>query len=178
MQENTTSLLGELTHNVSSIMHDILTPETWMFVGKLFVSVIVGTASYLFGAEGLSLLYALIVLVLLEFVVNVVGELRESNTGGTIWCLIKSIENPSLAAAVQLGAYSVIAAAANVTEQAVIGETFLMETTLTFLALTQFVRILKAVAVLGVSVPSRLIKKVESLAEEIGGPTDNSKKKK
>lgn len=127
------------------------------FFAKLLPAVILPVAGFMFGFDNFLTLEALLVLIVIDFITGISGA---KITG-------KPIESKKVAkSAFKIAIYGLLVSAAHLTETIAPGETFMVETMTTFLALTELISILENAGKLGFAVPQKWLNQLHKWRDD------------
>lgn len=137
-----------------AFLSDIKLFALWKALAATFVAI----AAYLIGFDDLSIFLALIVLVAIEFVVMVISAVYTAPIGKRIKSFLEGIEIYAFGTSIQVVTYGLLTSAAHLTDTIVVNDnTFLESMVISFLAMSQMVRIVKSTGKMGFSLPASFV---------------------
>lgn len=151
--------MREIFHIISDVFKGIF--DT--FAIKLLPTAILPSISFLFGFGNMLSLQALLVLVVIDFTTGIAAAKVSKEE-------IKS--KKAVKSAFKVSVYGLLVSAAHLTETIAPGTTYMAETMITFLALTELISIMENAGRLGFAIPKQLLNKLHELRGEDVTATD------
>lgn len=127
------------------------------FILKLFPTIVLPSAGFLLGFDNFLSIQALLVLIVIDFVTGISAAKVSREE-------IKS--KKAVKSAFKVAIYGLLVSAAHLTETIAPGTTFMAETMITFLAVTELISVIENAGRLGFAVPQKLLNKLHELRGE------------
>ncbi len=127
------------------------------FSVKFLPSIFLPIVGVLFGFESQTILRSLFILIIIDFITGIIS----AYVAGEV---IKS--RSAIRSAYKTAIYGMLVSAAHLTEQVTPFQTFIEETVVTFLALTELISILENTGKMGFAIPKKLLSKLHKLRDE------------
>ena len=144
-----------------NIIREFLVNTFSYFSLKGLIASVVAVTTYLIGANDLALFAALMVMVGIEFLTQVLGDLSTAQNG-RMGALLEALEKYSFRTAVQAVTYGLLASASHMTDRIVLDSDFLESMVISFLAVSQMIRIIKSAGRMGYTVPQAVLAWLEA----------------
>lgn len=142
----------EFLHNIRLALTGVF--EYFNF--KTAASLLVTIGMYMVGAEHISALNALLILVVIDFITG----LSSAKVKGDVITSRKASRS-----AVKLVVYILLVTSAHLAETIMPGDSFFETIVISFLALTEFISILENIGRMGYAVPLKLLNKLQELRD-------------
>lgn len=155
-----------LAHGISYHIDQFFSELTAAVSLKLFLAFCSSLLAYTIGVNSVSIFLALVTMVVLEFIAHLVLHVHaaiKSKDWSDCWTQLELL---GLGVAAQLVAYGALTSAGHLVDQIVLdGSSFLESIVISFLAVSQLIRIIKATGDLGYTVPPFLVNMLQSYTE-------------
>ncbi len=140
-----------------SLTKGVFTGIGEFFVVKLWPAVILPLFGVLFGYETESILKALLLLVVFDFITGIISAHSSGEQ-------IRS--RSAVRSAYKIAIYGLLISAGHLTEEVTPGTTFIEEAVTTFLAATELISILENVGKMGYAIPRKLLNQLHKLRDD------------
>ena len=137
-------------------MREIFASISAHWISKGALSAMGTTAGYLFGVDNYTVLTALLFLIVIEFATGILAAYKNNEP---------ILTHFSSTAALKFVVYGLFVAASNLTENIVPGNTFIDDGTISFLALTELIKVVENTGKMGFAVPMKLLNRIQSIRD-------------